>query len=241
MTTKETTNLDLYNAVRVVPEEAKKKISGGRLSGFTDISPMWRIKELTNQFGVCGFGWRYEILEQRLEAGIDKEIKAFVTINLFIKKNGAWSEAIPGIGGSSFVTVEKHGVYVSDECFKMALTDAIGVACKSLGFGADVYFEKDKSKYPTDSSSTGNSPATTNQRNPKSGAQQKPPATNNTKLPELQKLQKLLAEMTLKDGYDAAELKADMMEQCNGKATTNDLTKKEATKFYQFLMKLREA
>jgi hypothetical protein len=104
-----------------------------------------------------------------------------------------------------------------------------------------VYFEKDKSKYPTDSSSTGNSPATTNQRNPKSGAQQKPPATNNTKLPELQKLQKLLAEMTLKDGYDAAELKADMMEQCNGKATTNDLTKKEATKFYQFLMKLREA
>jgi hypothetical protein len=32
--------------VRVVPNEAKKEIKGGRLSGFTDINPMWRIKTL---------------------------------------------------------------------------------------------------------------------------------------------------------------------------------------------------
>jgi len=36
---------------------------------------------------------------------------------------------------------------MSDECFKMALTDALSVACKSLGVAADVYFEKDRSKY----------------------------------------------------------------------------------------------
>lgn len=29
----------------------------------------------------------------------------------------------------------------------MALTDAISVACKALGFGADVYWDADKSKY----------------------------------------------------------------------------------------------
>jgi hypothetical protein len=29
----------------------------------------------------------------------------------------------------------------------MALTDAISVACKALGMGADVYFEKDRTKY----------------------------------------------------------------------------------------------
>jgi hypothetical protein len=29
----------------------------------------------------------------------------------------------------------------------MALTDAISVACKALGMGADVYFEKDRTKW----------------------------------------------------------------------------------------------
>ena len=46
-------NLDLYNKVRTVPPEAQKKITGGRLNGMTDINPMWRIKALTEQFGIC--------------------------------------------------------------------------------------------------------------------------------------------------------------------------------------------
>lgn len=61
--------------------------------------------------------------------------------------NDEWSEAIQGVGGSSFVTNEKNGLYTSDECYKMALTDAISVACKSLGIGADVYWNKDSTKY----------------------------------------------------------------------------------------------
>ena len=46
-----------------------------------------------------------------------------------------------------FVEIQKGGAYVSDECFKMATTDAISVACKQLGIGADVYWDKDKTKY----------------------------------------------------------------------------------------------
>ena len=57
------------------------------------------------------------------------------------------SAPVVGTGGASFVTVETKGPYVSDECFKMALTDAISVAAKSLGVGADVYYEKDRDKY----------------------------------------------------------------------------------------------
>ena len=45
---------------------------------------------------------------------------------------------------------EKNGLYQSDECFKMALTDALSVACKALGIAADVYYEKDKTKYTAD-------------------------------------------------------------------------------------------
>ena len=34
-------NLEIYDKVRVVPENAQKAIQGGRLKGKTDINPMW--------------------------------------------------------------------------------------------------------------------------------------------------------------------------------------------------------
>lgn len=140
-------HLELWEKVRKVPKEATKPITGGRLNGKTDINPVWRLKTLTEQFGVCGIGWKYAITDKRLEKSATDEIKAFVDIDLFIKVDGQWSEAIPGTGGSSFVEKESKGLYTSDECFKMALTDAISVACKALGIGADVYWDKDTSKY----------------------------------------------------------------------------------------------
>lgn len=140
-------NLDIYNKVRVVPKTAQKPIEGGRLKGKTDINPIWRIKTLTEQFGACGFGWRYEVIRFWLETGANNEIAAFAHINLYIKQADKWSEAIQGIGGSMFVEKEKNGLYTSDECYKMALTDAISVACKALGIGADVYWEADSTKY----------------------------------------------------------------------------------------------
>ena len=140
--------MDIYNRLRKVPDEAKKTIAAGRLKGFTDINPMWRIKALTEAFGPCGFGWWYKITDKRIEAYKD-EIKAFVDIELFYMVEGKVSQPVVGTGGASFVTMEKSGPYVSDECFKMALTDAISVAAKSLGVGADVYYEKDRDKYTT--------------------------------------------------------------------------------------------
>ena len=139
-------NLKIYNEVRTVPTEAKRSITGGRLKGKTEINPMWRIKTLTDQFGPCGIGWYYEVTKQWLEPS-ENEIAAFVNINLYIKVAGEWSKPIPGVGGAMFVENQKSGAYVSDECYKMATTDAISVACKQLGIGADVYWDADKTKY----------------------------------------------------------------------------------------------
>ena len=136
-----------YNQLRTVPQEAKKPIGGGRLKGMTDISPMWRIKRMTEIFGPVGIGWYYTIEKQWLEAGAGEEQKAFCNINLYYKQENEWSMPIPGTGGSDFVVKESKGLYTSDECFKMALTDALSVAMKALGIAADVYFEKDRSKY----------------------------------------------------------------------------------------------
>lgn len=143
-------NMDIYEKVREVPQTAQKTIQGGRLKGFTDINPMWRIKALTEQFGPCGVGWYLEIKQQWLESSANGEVTANVIIELYIKTEGEWSKPIVGIGGSKFVSNEKNGPTVSDECFKMALTDAISVACKSLGFGADIYWSEGRTKYDTD-------------------------------------------------------------------------------------------
>ncbi len=139
-------NMRIYDAVRSVPENAKRPISGGRLAGKTDINPMWRIKTLTEQFGPCGIGWYYKPVRKWTEAFGD-EVAAFVDIELYVKDGGSWSMPIAGTGGSMLAEKQKGSVYVSDECYKMATTDAISVACKQLGIGADVYWDADGSKY----------------------------------------------------------------------------------------------
>lgn len=141
-------NMELYNAVRQVPDTAKKPIGAGRLKGMTDINPQWRLEVLTKTFGACGIGWYYEVSNKWTEV-VGNEVCAFVDINLYIKTGEEWSKPIYGSGGSKLATIQKGEVYVSDECYKMATTDAISVACKQLGIGADVYWQKgaEETKY----------------------------------------------------------------------------------------------
>lgn len=142
--------MQIYNKARTVPDDAKKPIQAGRLKGMTDINPMYRIKRLTEIFGPCGVGWWYEITDKRIiDDPITNQRAAFVDILLFYIDpfSGEPSQGIPGTGGAAFVSQERNGAYLSDECFKMALTDAMSVACKALGVAADVYYEKDRTKY----------------------------------------------------------------------------------------------
>ena len=141
-------NMRIYDAVRAVPEQAKKKITGGRLAGMTDINSMWRIKVLTEQFGPCGEGWYtsdVKYWQDRLDN--NGSVALFCSLLLHVKIDGAWSQPIYGIGGNTLVAAEKSGLRIDDEAYKKAYTDAISVACKALGIGADVYFEKDVTKY----------------------------------------------------------------------------------------------
>lgn len=141
--------MEIWQALEKTADEAKKPIEAGRLKGFTDINPCWRMKRLTEVFGPCGIGWKFDICNTYTIPGANDEIAAFVDILLYYKKDGEWSDGVPGLGGSMFVAKESKGMHTSDECFKMALSDAIGTACKALGMSADIYFSKDRSKYTT--------------------------------------------------------------------------------------------
>ena len=142
-------NMKIYFKGRKVPKEAQRAFNNGRFSG-TDISPMWRIKCLTEIFGPCGIGWYTTVDKQWMEANeLTGEVKAFVNLSLFVKYQGEWSKPIYGTGGNSFVAANRNGQpYVDDEAYKKAFTDALGSACKLLGIGADVYWSADSdSKY----------------------------------------------------------------------------------------------
>jgi len=144
-------NLKIWNELKSVPTSAKKTIVGGRLKGMTDIKPQWRLQMMTEQFGVIGVGWYYEIVKTWTENHtVDdnkKEISAHVMVNLFIKADSEWSKPIVGIGGSMLLAIEKYSVHHSDEAYKMATTDALSVAMKQLGVAADVYMGLSDSKY----------------------------------------------------------------------------------------------
>lgn len=143
-------NLRYYNKFKSVPENAKKPISGGRLKGFTDISPIWRLKLLTETFGPCGIGWNVRVTGTHTATDETAgETAVFVDVELTYRETpeSEWSAPVYGTGGAKLVTIEKGGVHLDDEAYKKAYTDAISVACKALGVGADVYWDRDTDKY----------------------------------------------------------------------------------------------
>ena len=139
--------MQIYEALRNVPQEAQKSFKNGRFSG-TDINPMWRIKKMTEMFGVVGFGWYYEVINRDIITSQDGTMCAFIAINLYIKQGDEWSKPIYGEGGNTFSTKTSTGyIQTSDEAYKMALTDAVSNATKQLGLGADIWFANDVTKY----------------------------------------------------------------------------------------------
>ena len=136
-------NMRYYEAGRSVPGDALKAFSNGRFSG-TDINPMWRIKKLTEMFGPCGIGWYTEVTRQEVVHADDQNMMVFVDLNLYVKEGNEWSKPIFGTGGN----ILKFKGKGDDEGYKKAYTDAMSIACKALGIGADVWYANDTtSKY----------------------------------------------------------------------------------------------
>jgi hypothetical protein len=148
--------MKLWNALAKPPESSLKKIQAGRLKGMTDIKPQWRYKAMTEYFGPCGEGWKYDIVEMKTFDGSDGQVVAIVTINLFYAKGitshgTVWSDPVPGIGGSMLIANERNGPHTSDEAFKMALTDALSYAMSKIGVAAEIYMGNwNGSKYKDD-------------------------------------------------------------------------------------------
>ena len=144
-----TQNTRFYSRVMVTPKEAQKSFSNGTFSG-TDINPMYRIQRLTELFGPAGFGWWTKNVTYKFEeCEATKEVHVFCELELYIRDPDTHevSEPIYGIGGNTYLAQRKNGAKASDEAMKMAYTDALGIACKALGIGHDIWYANDRTKY----------------------------------------------------------------------------------------------
>ena len=172
-------NLAIYNQVRSVPEDAISPITGGPMKGKSNINPMWRLEMLTRLFGPSGIGWKIEQVSRWTESTGQGGVAVFCEVNLFIKQGDSWSQPIFGQGGNMLmrrVTEWVNGqpvqsVHIDDEAYKKAYTDAVSVACKALGFAADVYYRQDETKYGTFRPDAAQASATAVQAAPPADAQ----------------------------------------------------------------------
>ena len=147
--------IELYNKVKTPPDGAWKPIKGGPLAGKTEINPQWRIQIMTEVYGPCGVGWKFDITNKETITCPEGNMLLYVEVALYFvdKEKGQWSEPIYGWGGDFIIEKNKNGLVANDEAYKMALTDALGNAMKFLGVGADVYmgkFDKKKEKPESD-------------------------------------------------------------------------------------------
>ena len=139
-------NLHLWNTLgKTDPAHTKQFSRAGGFKG-TALKPQWAIKQLTEQFGPCGIGWG--VLDQPVFQVVqaDKETLVYCTVSAW---HGGRDNVIWGVGGDKVATVRKDGgVFVDDEAFKKAFTDAVMNAFKFVGVGADIHMGLfDDSKY----------------------------------------------------------------------------------------------
>lgn len=182
-------NLHIYRQVSSVPEDAQKPFESSWGKKLTEINGMWRIQKLTELFGPCGEGWFTEVTRQERVDFPNGEVCVFTDINLYLKdtKTGRWSKPIRGTGGNRLVLKNADGLFIDDEAYKKAYTDALGIACKALGFGADIYWGRNDSKYDSGTATTASPSAKASESKPETAAApQKTETTDSVKgLPEL--------------------------------------------------------
>lgn len=143
-----------WTKVSIVPPKYLKEIGFGALKGKSDISPQWRIKAMTEVYGMCGTGWYHEKVDRWAHTGPKGEVMVFYEVAVYTRlKDGTWSAPVFGVGGNTIVDESKGSLRSNDEGYKMAYTDALGTALKSLGVASEIYegnFDGSKYKTPVD-------------------------------------------------------------------------------------------
>ncbi len=206
-----------YEALRSVPKDALKPIEFGNLKGKSDINPQWRYEAMTKEFGPCGIGWKFEVVNTWTQPANDDQVMVFVEVKAYIKDGNEWSYPVPAIGGDFLLKKDKNGLHGNDEAYKMATTDALGTALKMFGVAADIYRGMNDTKYSIQPQTppTASKPIVTNQP---TQTQQKPQHQANASVCKCHDCDETITEKVA--SFSTSKFKRPLCMKCQQKGAT---------------------
>lgn len=140
-------NKELWNRVCVTDPKAVKAITGKQYQGNSP-KPYWIVERLTDEFGPCGIGWGFSILNERMERLSESDVLHVAVVRLWYvlgEKRGELEQ----IGQTKAVYAKKDGsLLVDEDAPKKSVTDALVKCASYIGFAGDIFAGRwDDSKY----------------------------------------------------------------------------------------------
>jgi hypothetical protein len=141
------TNKALWDRVCITDPKAVKPITGKQYKGNSP-KPYWIVERLTEEFGPCGIGWGFTILNERMERLTDSDVLHVAVVRLWYVMDGKRGE-LEQIGQTKAVYEKSAGGFMVDEdAPKKSVTDALVKCASYLGFAGDIFAGRwDDSRY----------------------------------------------------------------------------------------------
>jgi hypothetical protein len=140
-------NKALWQRAFTTDPRAVKAITGKQYAGNSP-KPYWIVERLTDEFGPCGIGWGFTILNERFERFSDTDTLHIAAVRLWYVMDGQRGE-LEQIGQTKASYMTGSGKFMLDEdAPKKSVTDALVKCASYLGFAGDIFSGRwDDSKY----------------------------------------------------------------------------------------------
>lgn len=140
-------NKALWQRAFTTDPRAVKAITGKQYAGNSP-KPYWIVERLTDEFGPCGIGWGFTILNERFERFSDTDTLHIASVRLWYLLDGQRGE-LEQIGQTKASYMTGSGKFMLDEdAPKKSVTDALVKCASYLGFAGDIFSGRwDDSKY----------------------------------------------------------------------------------------------
>jgi hypothetical protein len=140
-------NKALWQRAFTTDPKAVKPITGKQYNGNSP-KPYWIVERLTDEFGPCGIGWGFSILNERFERFSDTDSLHVAAVRFWYVLDGKRGE-LEQIGQTKASYTTNAGKFIVDEdAPKKSVTDALVKCASYLGFAGDIFSGRwDDSKY----------------------------------------------------------------------------------------------
>jgi len=143
-------NKALWSRVFVTDPQAVKAITGKQYSGNSP-KPYWIVERLTDEFGPCGIGWGFTIIDERFEhfgEGANAESLHVARVRFWYVLGDKRGE-LEQVGQTRASYTTSRGKFLVDEdAPKKSVTDALVKCASYLGFAGDIFSGRwDDSRY----------------------------------------------------------------------------------------------